>query len=189
MSQSAPIVAYPVTRSRWLASLLLLISAAGLGVVVAWLWLGAPQGITVPAVAVGLWLLCSALAARFWWQSPQGMLAWDGYHWNWTPHSGAAPTTPTLGNAQLQLDWQHSLWVRWQRQAEKETGNKTAAGPAGWLWLEQRHAPAQWADVCAAHSMRPRCLPRLPWPLTPAHHHHPNHPTRPLFHDRLFFCR
>lgn len=172
MSQSAPVVAYPITRSRWLAGLLLLVSAAGLGVVIAWLLLGAPKGIAAPAVAVGLWLLCSALAARFWWQSPQGVLAWDGYCWNWTRRSGTAPLP---GSAQLQLDWQHSLWVRWQGQAETETetDKKATASPVSWFWLEQRHAPAQWADLRralhapTAPAVAPDATPPSPPPQPP----------------------
>lgn len=160
MSQSAPAVAYPIARSTRLAGWLSLVSAAGLGVVLGWLLLGAPKGITAPAVAVALWLLCSVLAARFWWLSPQGILVWDGYHWSWTPSSSP---TPNPGSVQIQLDWQHSLWVRWQ--------GPDTSGPVAWFWLEQHHAPAQWSDLRralhapAAAPVAPEATPPPPTPI------------------------
>lgn len=135
MSQSAPVVTYPITRSPRLAGWLLAVAAAGLGVLWAWgLW-GAPAGQTTMAIAAAAWLLCATLAARFWWQSPQGRLLWDGYHWGWTPSSGTASGP---GSAHIHLDWQHSLWVRWQSDDRTQVC---------WFWLEQRHTPAQWADL------------------------------------------
>lgn len=153
MSQSAPIVAYPVIRSLRLAGYLLLVSVLGLGVLLAWWRLGAPaHHSAIVMMAAGLWLLSVILVARFWWQSPQGRLVWDGQHWSWTScthHHGP-------GSACVHLDWQHSLWVRWQGQASHQVC---------WFWLEQHHAPAQWADLRRAlHA--PPASPAPPHPTS-----------------------
>lgn len=135
MSQSAPLVAYPVRRSPRLLSGLLCFVAAGLGGLLAWSIAGAAPGKVAWASALLLWLLCTLWVLWFWWQSPQGSLAWDGYHWSWTPSGG---TASGLGSASIHLDWQHSLWVRWQAPG---------SGQVVWLWLEQRQDPTQWLDV------------------------------------------
>lgn len=152
MSQSAPVVTYPIIRSLWLAGCLLAVTAAGGGVLWAWWLAGAPTGYAAVAMAAAVWLLCATLAARFWWQSPQGTLHWDGYHWDWTSSAG---TTYGPGSAHIYLDWQHSLWVRWQADN---------CSQLYWLWLEQRHAPAQWADLRRALHAPPAPLPPISTP-------------------------
>jgi hypothetical protein len=134
MSQSAPIVTYPVRRSPRLLGYLLLLVVAGLGVLLAWGIADAAPGMAAWASAWLLWLLCTTLALWFWWQSPHGNLAWDGYHWLWLPSAGPKIS----GSAQIHLHWQHSLWVRWQA----DNGSQ-----AVWLWLEQHQDSTQWLDL------------------------------------------
>ncbi|GAB3355069.1 MULTISPECIES: hypothetical protein [Giesbergeria] len=150
MSQSAPAVAYPITRSLRLAGGLLLVSVLELGVLLAWWRLGAPAHNTAIAImAAGLWLLSVLWVARFWWQLPQGRLDWDGQHWSWA----SCTQRHGPGSAYVCLDWQHSLGVRWQAQTSHQVC---------WFWLEQRHAPAQWADLR-------RALHAPPAPPAPLH--------------------
>ena len=137
MSQSPPIVSYPVRRSPRLLGGLLLLAATGLGVLLAWGMAGATPSMAVWVAACLLWLLCTALALWFWWQSPHGRLAWDGYRWLWRPSSASAGQKIS-GSAHVHLDWQHSLWVRWQADNRAQ---------AAWLWLEQQQDPAQWLDM------------------------------------------
>lgn len=134
MSQSAPLVAYPVRRSYRLLGGLLVLAAAGLGLLLAWGMVRATPSMVASVSAWLLWLLCTVWAWWFWWQSPHGSLTWDGYHWLWLPSAGRKMS----GSAHLHLDWQHSLWVRFQADDSAQ---------AVWLWLEQHQSPAQWLDV------------------------------------------
>lgn len=134
MSQSAPVVTYPIRPSRYLLAGLLGLAAAGLFVLLAWGQFGTRPGSLALASSLALWGGCAGLALWFWWQSPHGSLTWNGYDWCWTPDAGHS----TVGSVHVHLDWQYSLWVRWQA---------TDRSQAAWLWLEQRQNPAQWLDV------------------------------------------
>ena len=140
----APSVNYPVGRSRWAGAL-----AAGLwlaGLAAALLWSAQPQvAIWRLALAWTAVVVVGVIALRTWWGTPQGVLAWDGSGWTWTPDGG----TVTTGDLQVSLDFQRLLLVRWR-----------AAGQSGWLWLE-RGGGERWDELRRAvySRARPAALP------------------------------
>lgn len=132
----APAVRYPVVRSRWLASALVLWSLAGGLALAAWVAGGAGMQFGAIAPAGLLWLACSALAAWFWRTSPCGTLAWSGSEWTLEPPQGMAAGV-VCATLQVRLDLQRCLWVRCQPDS----------GRALWLWLERGSAPQRWGDL------------------------------------------
>jgi hypothetical protein len=137
----APAVRYPVVRSRQLGSLLLVLSALGLLVCLAWWrWAGVPLAAVLAALAT--WGGATVLAWRFWWLSPAGVLVWDGRNWALDrPGQGVI-----VGVLAVHLDVQRSVWVRLT----------PAHGAPWWLWLEQSWDATRWMDVRRALYSRPR---------------------------------
>lgn len=142
---NAPSVSYPVGRSHFAGTVLLLVwllaaAATGMGWAQAqagalrWGWAGLLLG------TVGLW------AARQWWRSPSGALSWDGESWSWSASGRAESGVP-----QATLDLQRWLLLRW-------TG---ADGAIRWFWLERAHRADRWDDLRRAvySRARPETLP------------------------------
>jgi toxin CptA len=127
---SAPSVSYPVGRSRFLGTLLLVGWLAGAAANIGW-WLQAqpPSSRLMP---VALVLACAGwLAWRNWSRTPEAELSWDGEHWNWAG-------TPDASNdgVQVGIDFQGHLLLRWGR------------GPhSRWLWIDRASRPERWDDL------------------------------------------
>jgi toxin CptA len=136
---SAPSVSYPVGRSPFAGTLLLLI----------WLVGAVAVGVWWSFVSVGSWrhvvaalTLCAggAFAARQWWLTPDGVLAWNGETWNWE-----APACTQDGSTAVALDLQRCMLLRW-----------VANGSVSWLWLERSRRSDRWDDVRRAVYSRAR---------------------------------
>ncbi|HWI77834.1 MAG TPA: hypothetical protein VNS31_01465 [Ramlibacter sp.] len=125
---SAPSVTYPVGRSPVAGALLLAIWLAAAAAIGFW-WSGASGW--RPIAAALLWLASGMWAARQWWRSPGGAVAWDGEVWNWTAGEAA-----DSGMLEVSLDLQRSMLVRC-------AGN----GPSKWFWLERASRAQQWDDL------------------------------------------
>ena len=76
------------------------------------------------------------MAGRFWHASPCGTLVWNGAHWLLESPQGVALCMP-CSQLHVPLDLQRRLGLHLQPQA----------GPALWLWLEQRSLPMRWDDL------------------------------------------
>ena len=125
---SAPSVTYPVGRSPFGGALLLLIwlaAAAAIG-----LWWTEASGWRLGTAAL-LWLPSGLWAARQWWRSPAGAVAWDGASWSW-----AAGEDADGGMLEVSLDLQRSMLVRW-----------VGEGASQWFWLERASRAERWDDL------------------------------------------
>lgn len=142
---SAPLVSYPVGRSRLQAFLCGLLP---LGAVVAWLvwvwpaWIGDGTARVSPvSAATALALIgCGALCTAWYWRhTPEGTLEWnpprrlgEPGEWRWLSAAYRAGT-PVQGLA-VMLDVQHTVLVVW----------RNADGARHWAWLEARRCPPLW---------------------------------------------
>lgn len=84
----APSVNHPVGRSSWAACILAVLWILAVIVAVAWTAAGATGWRAW--LAGGLVLALGVLAAWNWWRAPEGVLAWDGARWTWTAAGSAA---------------------------------------------------------------------------------------------------
>lgn len=136
---SAPSVSYPVGRSPFAGTLLLLIWLVGVVAVVIWWsfvsWLSWRHVLAVLALCAG-----GAFAARQWWVTPDGVLAWDGEAWSWEAAACSQAGTPVVA-----LDLQRCMLLRW-----------VAHGSVSWLWLERSRRSNRWDDVRRAVYSRAR---------------------------------
>ena len=128
---NAPAVTYPVGRSLFHG--VLVFAAAGMGCLTALLWLAIP-------VAHGWrqWLLVGVLvvvvlsAGHAWRRSPDGVLSWDGYNWEWTS-SG----TVQAGQLVVHVDLQSWMIV----------SLRSGRGKTVWLWPERRSDALHWVAL------------------------------------------
>jgi hypothetical protein len=131
---NAPPVAYPLGRSFFLGGLLFGVWLAGVGLTLAWGWLGGASGVQ-SAVAGAVVLASGAMAAISWKNSPRGQLIWDGQLWRWKSASYQT------GAADYELfviaDIQRCLLLRLENPA----------GTSLWLWAERHAAPERWLDL------------------------------------------
>jgi toxin CptA len=139
---NAPSVDFPVGRSRFEAAGLASVAALGAAVTAAWA-LQSPVGSVGPVWAAGLWLVTTALAARGWWRTARGALAWRQGRWHWlevpeADGAGAAGDRPaTPARLSVALDLQRHLLLHL---------NAPPARPR-WLWLSRDMAPGRWDDL------------------------------------------
>jgi toxin CptA len=126
---SAPSVTYPVGRSPFAGLLLLAIWLAGAAALMFW-WMSGPSSSRLGAVVLS-WLASGLWAARQWWRSPIGAVAWNGESWNW-----AAGETGDNGVLEVSLDLQRSMLVRW-----------AGKGASRWFWLERASRADRWDDL------------------------------------------
>jgi hypothetical protein len=131
---NTPPVAYPLRRSSFLGGLLFGLWLAGVGLTLAWGWLGGASRVQ-SAVAGAAVLASGALAAVSWKNSPHGQLIWDGQLWRWKSASYQT------GAADYELfviaDIQRCLMLRLENPA----------GASLWLWAERHAAPERWLDL------------------------------------------
>jgi toxin CptA len=129
---SAPSVSYPVGRSRFHGTLLLLIGLLGAMTLLSWLLQADAVGVRHLAVVL-LWLGCIALAAWHWLKSPVGELNWDGLVWTWTSGGKSLPVQP-----EVSLDLQAFLLLRI---------GTAAWGRGFWVWPERHMALVRWLPL------------------------------------------
>jgi hypothetical protein len=147
---SAPLVSYPVGRSRYAAALLLLAWLLGAAVIALW-WLQSPSpgwrlsGASFVLAAAGIG------AAWNWWHCVPGVLAWDGEAWCWSEARGER-----AGAIEVSLDLQHCLLLRW-----------TSGDASHWFWLERAGSAERWDDLRRAVYSRAK-LEALPDGRPPA---------------------
>lgn len=132
-ARHAPAVRYPLTASRDVVLALGMVSAAGLGCVLAWL-AQQPTSLARTGVGMALWFACSALVYRAWRghrAAAGGTLAWDGGQW-WR----VAPVDGEVAVAvpEICMDLQSRLLVTVRGQR----------GGTEWLWLSRRAEPGRW---------------------------------------------
>lgn len=120
-----------VTRSRWLARVLLVLWLLGW---VAMLTFFHTQRVSLESVLV--WILTMMLVCGLLWQlwggRPTGLLRWDGSAWYWPGLEGEAPCTVTL-----RMDLQRLLIVSVHRSGL----------PTVWLWLETFPGTTGWLSL------------------------------------------
>lgn len=139
---NAPAVRYPYGRSQRVGRVIAALAMAGLACTAAWLqWGGGNTGLGLKAaVGLGLWIVCVALAWRFWRRLPSGLVAWDGGRWELA--DGNPGQSRILSAApQVHLDLQACMLLS-ARIADD--------GPHRWLWLEQRSDAALWTALRCA---------------------------------------
>ncbi len=118
---SAPSVSYPVGRSRFYATALLVTSIVGLAA--GWLWRQQAEPVAWQQfLFAAVWLGSSGVAIQGWRGSVSGVLQWDGHDWHWV-----VGASTSIGQLQVQLDLQRYLLLRL----------RGASGQATWLWLER----------------------------------------------------
>jgi toxin CptA len=126
---SAPSVTYPVGRSAFAGVLVLAIWLASAVALVCW-WMSGGSGPRLGAAGL-LWVVSGLWAARQWWCSPTGAVAWNGESWNW-----AAGEPGENGVLEVSLDFQRSMLVRW-----------AGTGASRWFWLERASRADRWDDL------------------------------------------
>jgi len=136
---SAPSVTYPVGRSPFAGTVLLLIWLVGAVTVVLW-WSLVMEGSWRHVLAVLAVCTCAAFAARQWWLTPEGVLSWDGETWTWE-----APGGSQAGSPEVAVDLQRWMLLRW-----------AANNAVRWLWLERSRCGERWDDVRRAVYSRAR---------------------------------
>ena len=143
----------PPARHPYGGSAALGVAAAllsGLGLVAIGLWIarGIGEAAAQPLRAGGgvlLWLACSALALHWLRSLPEGVLQWDGEAWLLERSAVSERFVPLREAPEVALDLQGALLLR----------VRPVSGPAQWLWLQARSAPAQWAALRRALYARP----------------------------------
>ena len=131
----APAVRYPHGRSAVVGWLMLAVAGCGLISLLGWLVLGTAQAdLAIKAASgLGLWLVCCAVAWRWWWRMPVGQLTWDGGQWVLdSVRPGQAQAVQGSPQVHLDLQWGMLLSVR------------ALQGRGNWLWLERRSDAVQW---------------------------------------------
>jgi hypothetical protein len=138
---AAPAARYPVERSRAALALLAAGWAAGAITTLWWALQAAAPGWR-QGMAAAVLLAVGAFGLRTWLRAPRGTIAWDGAAWTLAPERGQGGP----GRVEPGVDLQWLLLLRWRPES----------GPAGWLWLERRHAPGAWAALRRAVYSRAR---------------------------------
>lgn len=122
----APSVSYPVGRCRFAGAAMAALWLLGAAAVGGWAWQSATGGWVLGA-PIAVWCASGVLAARAWWHSPAGALAWDGAGWSWAGDS-LGPARPRVA-----LDLQR--WLLLSLDGERGVA---------WLWLERDGDPRHW---------------------------------------------
>lgn len=138
--RSAPSVTYPVGRSWFMGTLLLLLALLSLILLLYWLSLPDSQGQAdrMTGLIWSVWLAWCVWAAWSWWHLPQGRLEWrchdDGTGgWYWCPAKGGIGSRVLqTARPSVSADLQFAMLVRL---------------PSRWLWLESRSDRARWAAL------------------------------------------
>ncbi len=136
---SAPSVSYPVGRSRFLGSLLLVVCLLGCGVTLLW-WVQVHPSLPRLVAVSGVFLVATVLAGRSWWRTPSGVLVWDGEHW-----SGPGTRQPSEAQPDAAIDVQRGLLLHWRE-----------ANPSRWIWLDRASDPQRWDNLRRAVYSRAR---------------------------------
>jgi hypothetical protein len=125
---NAPAVSYPVGRSRFQKTLLLVVLLAGAFAQGLW-WLQSAEHGVIHGLGFLLWLMLGAWA--FWsaGHTPQQQLVWDGQDWRLESGARSSMVTP-----QVILDLQHDLLVFL----------RPAGGSAFWVWPTRKAQPERW---------------------------------------------
>lgn len=131
----APAVRHAFGPSAGLGWAVGLLCAAGLLCSASWLVLSGPRSVAATIAVPCLWLVCAALAWRWWRALPCGQLVWDGQGWS-LERSGWEQPQALTGPPEVCLDLQSTLLLRGQLQHQ----------PALWLWLSRCAA----APTCGA---------------------------------------
>lgn len=119
--QRPPAISMHVVRSRR-AGCIFAMTATIFGLIPLYSWY---HGLPVDRLGLltCVWALSSLALGRYWFQSPQGRLSWDGEVWHW---SGLpAP----LKQVRIQYDFQRSIWISLQPARGKELGLWVEADP------------------------------------------------------------
>lgn len=124
----APSVSHPVGRSSWAACIAAALWTIAALMSVAWGAAGA-SGWRV-WLAGSVLIALGAIAAWSWWHAPEGILAWDGARWTWSP---AGASMAHEGALAVALDLQGLILVRW-----------SAPGSTHWLWLQPEGPRSRW---------------------------------------------
>ncbi|WP_313298043.1 hypothetical protein [Diaphorobacter sp.] len=134
---SAPVVHFPLCRSRVLGWALGALALLGMLVLLAWLASGVRDHLAAKSVAGAvLWVASAGMVFRFWCLHPKGMLMWDGGQWLLEESSDRRQGL--VSAPQVLIDAQS--WMALQVIV-------LASGRNQWLWLERRQAPGPWADL------------------------------------------
>ena len=148
---SAPSVAYPLGRSRFLGALLLLAWALAALLTGVW-WLNAAAQDQRPWLGLIALLLAGIIMLRGWWRSPVGQLSWSGEYWSW--ESSVYQGGSIVGTPQVVLDFQGAVLVQLKNRAR-----------LSWcLWAERAAAPSRWLDLRRALYARPAAVDAVATP-------------------------
>lgn len=128
----APALSFPLGRSRFLGTLVLLTGLSGLAVGLFW-HLALDGSGWRQAVFALTWLSVFVFAFRSWWHTANGKLRWDGQSWHWTDAA-----TTLSGQLGVHLDWQFCLIL----SLRPESGRR--------IWL----CPERWRDVTHWNALR-----------------------------------
>lgn len=139
--------------SRGLRWALLALSAGAFAITAAWLHagLGNTNQTGKAAVALLLWLACSASAWHWWRTLPRGVLLWDGAAWH-AELGDAGQPAPLAESPQVRLDLQSCMLLR----------TRSAQSAALWLWLAPAASPADaaaWSAIRRALYCRALAAP------------------------------
>ena len=125
----APPVTWMVSRTRFHASLLVLLAASVVGVHAAW-WLHAQDGPYHPMWTVGGLLMAGLLAWRNWADVVPGSLCWDGQQWSWAGHAGPA----VAGVPVVAMDLQVAMLIDFRAPGASRR----------WFWVVPGGQSAAW---------------------------------------------
>src|SRR3954453_11442478 len=103
---NAPSVSYPVGRSRFSGTLLLLVWLGGMVACALWWHTSLLTSWRLASSGVGL-LGTGLFALRRWVRSPAGLLAWDQEGWCWSEAGHSR------GTVEVTLDLQSYMLLRW----------------------------------------------------------------------------
>ena len=139
---NAPLVSYPLGRSRFLVFFLFFGGLLAAGVTI-WWWRSAPPDDWRPLLGVLCCLLAGLATTAGWRRSPVGELQWDGENWYW--ESEVYQASAELNAPVVVLDLQSAVLLRLDNPA----------GAVWWLWAERAAAPERWLDMRrAVHAPR-----------------------------------
>jgi hypothetical protein len=126
---SAPVVSFPVGRSRLHGVMVVAIATFGVMLLAMWMIKVGAFQTQYLGLAAMLWLVSSSLAVCCWVKTPDGILAWDGRNWSWTSCGVSCLSAPEVA-----LDFQESLLLRLHVQDAGDV----------WLWPERHSSPGRW---------------------------------------------
>lgn len=127
----APAVRYPVGRSRFHLTLILLISFLSAFALVG--WVAVQDDLTWRHGASWVvWCVTVSWAGWAWWRSPQGELAYGSDSWTWMQRGQIQAVS-----VRVELDLQHTLLLHVAPSSNRSL----------WVWLERMSAPMQWQAV------------------------------------------